>query len=467
MKSCRSWLLLLAILVLGNGAAKAQSATKILDHGPDGEKLTFVVMGDGYAAADQTKFSQDVDKLVTNGVFGHDFYKDNIEAFNLYRVDLISKQSGVSSLKFSKNTALKVIYSGRWDRCWLEGSPDTDQLIAQAMPATKIDYVLVIANENGYGGCRRGSRLFVTSGSPWDVVAHEYGHGIAGLYDEYSVSGAGVYSGDSINVKNCSVVLDKDSVVWGQLIQPNIALPSDSARNVDANLTVGEFTGCNYAEKAIYRPVKECRMNSTAQLFCPVCLSLMKSVVEPFLAPKPAPPPDGFAAPPGQSESNTTYLNMVVRISKHEQVAVLKATELKGAPVASQQASPASFFAFTRNNEPSFVDLLPEDPYLVRGFVDPEHRDRGEKLSQADSATIIVTVPKTSVFSATQGVGLQLYSVKPGTVTGIPGIYELNSKDKDVLRNLLQGQSVKMELNVSPGALAAAVSSKSGKVDPQ
>src|ERR1700722_18011866 len=78
-------------------AAHGQTVTKVVDHGPDGEKLTFVVLGDGYAAGDQTKFAQDVNRLLVNGVFGHDFYKDNFPAFNMYRVDLVSHESGVSS----------------------------------------------------------------------------------------------------------------------------------------------------------------------------------------------------------------------------------------------------------------------------------------------------------------------------------------------------------------------------------
>ena len=45
------------VLVLGLVVAsvKAQPVTKVVDHGPDGEKLTFVVLGDGYAAGDQAE----------------------------------------------------------------------------------------------------------------------------------------------------------------------------------------------------------------------------------------------------------------------------------------------------------------------------------------------------------------------------------------------------------------------------
>src|SRR5580704_4811128 len=87
---------------------KGQSITKLVDHGPDGEKLTFVVLGDGYNASEQQKYAKDVNRLVVNGVFGQDFYKKNFEAFNLYRIDLVSKDSGVSNLTKTRDTALKV-----------------------------------------------------------------------------------------------------------------------------------------------------------------------------------------------------------------------------------------------------------------------------------------------------------------------------------------------------------------------
>src|SRR5215467_12624891 len=71
-------------------ACVAPTCTKIIDNGPDGGKLILVVMGDGYAAADQTKYDNDVNSLVANGVFGNDFFRENQNAFNVYRLNLIS-----------------------------------------------------------------------------------------------------------------------------------------------------------------------------------------------------------------------------------------------------------------------------------------------------------------------------------------------------------------------------------------
>jgi hypothetical protein len=97
-------------------ACTAPTCSKIVDNGPDGAKRILVVMGDGYAAADQTKYNNDVNTLVTNGVFGNDFFLENQNAFNVYRLNLISAESGVSASTTStalRRTAATIQSSAR------------------------------------------------------------------------------------------------------------------------------------------------------------------------------------------------------------------------------------------------------------------------------------------------------------------------------------------------------------------
>lgn len=416
----------------------AQTTTKIVDHGPDGEKLVFAVLGDGYTTAEQQKFDSDVDNLLIKGVFSHDFYKANFNAFNVYRIDLVSQQSGVSSPTFVKNTALKVIYNGKWAKCWLEESADTDSLITDSINIGKApDFVIIVANEANYGGCRRGNRLYVTSGDPWDVVAHEYGHAVAGLYDEYSVSGQGHYNGPAINVLNCSTVLDGKNVVWSKFIDGRTTLPTDGIRNLDPNRTVGEFKGCNYAETGIYRPVQECRMNSNTPEFCPVCLAELERRVKPYLSASPAesrsssvPSTNGAspqgAPPPGGRRGElaeaavTKFVSMTVRIDANLGVVVEKASEVTGRLAVAPAQSPAFIATLTKGDRSSLADLLVDDPFVVRGFSDPEQRRQGEFISHVSASTIVVNVPNSTMASVSQGVGMQLYSVKTGTKVSLP-----------------------------------------------
>jgi hypothetical protein len=444
----------LALGILTFATTRGQGVTKVVDHGPDGEKLTFVVLGDGYAAGDQVKYAQDVERLVVNGVFGHDFYKDNFSAFNVYRVDLASKDSGVSTLTEARDTALKVVYSGDWNRCWLEESPETDQLIMNATTGVqKADFVLIVANEGGYGGCQRGGRLYITAGDEWDVVAHEYGHGIAGLLDEYSVGGT--YTDLPMNVKNCSTVLDRNGVSWRRLINSATPLPTDPLATADPNQTVGMFTGCNYATTGIYRPVRECRMKSNAPHFCPVCLGLMKTAVTPYLAAVPA--LGRAASPPQAGGTGTTYVNLVMRISKDKPPQILRATQLSGRVISRSNSIPSYLFAFTKKNRPSYIQYLPDNPFMVRGFVDPKHPEKGETLLESESTTVIVNVPDTDMSSATKDLGLQVFSVSPA---GMKSVTESGAIGADALLSKLKNSNgVSMKAELPSSQLGQAVKS--------
>src|SRR5262245_12405905 len=86
-------IILLATAVNSSAQCTAPTCTKLINNGPDAGKKILVVMGDGYAAADETTYNNDVDKLVQNGVFGNDFFRENQNGFNVYRLNLISVDS--------------------------------------------------------------------------------------------------------------------------------------------------------------------------------------------------------------------------------------------------------------------------------------------------------------------------------------------------------------------------------------
>lgn len=275
------------------GQCTAPTCTKILDNGPDGAKKILVVMGDGYAAGDQAKYNGDVDTLVINGVFANDFFREDQNAFNVYRLNLISVDSGVSQKRYddgnvipgsivNKNTALGYIWTGSWAHCWLEGSANTGTLVNNALNTyvPNYNYVVVILNQDSYGGCGGGGFQTVPRGVTWPVLAHEYGHGIGGLADEYTVSGA--FSG-TMNGPNCSTVLDRPNVHWNRFLGPATPIPTTFGAGMDSNRTVGMFEGCATKVTGVYRPVNNCRMNSNSPPYCPVCYTTMKKNLYSFV----------------------------------------------------------------------------------------------------------------------------------------------------------------------------------------
>jgi len=444
----------ISIIVLSFGlfAGSTSGQATLINNGPDGEKLVFAVLGDGYAAADLQKYHDDVDRLVVHGVFEHDFYRDNQRAFNVYRMDLTSTESGVSTPEGKKDTALKTVFTGTWDTQWIRETPvETDRLInaAVARLGRKVNYVFVVLNESGWGGVQRGDRMYVTSGIDWAVVAHEYGHGIGGLADEYTgadVDTPAAYSGECVNSLNVSTVLDRDKVVWKALIKPETPVPTDcSAPGFNCNTTVGMFKGASYADTKIYRPVENCRMRTNTPAFCPVCRAIMDEAVRDYLGPeqaaapagasneRPAPPPAADAppanappanappgnappgnAPPGTAKPADSYVMMVLHMSQDGTTEVVSAEEFQGRLVQKSRATSPFIAALTDRGVPAVVQPLPQDPFIVRGFTDEANR-KGEKVERAKQATVIVHIPRERIAGiAPERLGVAVYKVDAG-----------------------------------------------------
>lgn len=74
------------------------SMTQILKAGSPGTKVDLVVVGDGFAAGDQSLYNEYVDDKLMKDVFGRrgDYFYEDAQAFNIYRVNLISNNSGVT-----------------------------------------------------------------------------------------------------------------------------------------------------------------------------------------------------------------------------------------------------------------------------------------------------------------------------------------------------------------------------------
>lgn len=280
-------------------ACEAPACHKVIDNGSDANKKVLVIMGDGYDDSDQAKYRGDVKRLITDGVFGHDFFDENQNAFNVYRVNLESEDSGVSQRVYDengtpsdasddtivsttmKNTALKYIFSGSWAHCWLESSSDTSSLVQQALNdnVPNYDYVAIILNEDAYGGCGGGGFQIVPRGVSWAVMAHEYGHGVGGLWDEYTRNDR-TWEGDPVNNRNCSTEDNKSDIFWNRFIKSSTSSPTTyDSSTMDSNKTVGVFEGCATKDEGIFRPVHNCRMRGNTPEFGPVCYTLMKKAL--------------------------------------------------------------------------------------------------------------------------------------------------------------------------------------------
>ena len=281
----------------------ADSMTQILSSGPVGSKVNVAVLGDGFAAGtDQTTYNNKVQDLLLNGLFRHDYYFEDIQAFNVFRVNLISVDSGVGTKQYNngtllstttKNTALGIYYSGSWSHCWLEWGPNSGTLINNALNTWVPDHqiVLILLNNPGFGGCGGGGFATLPLGVTWDTIAHEFGHGLGGFCDEYCVSGA--YAGGEPGCPDLTLDINRTTLKWRAFVNPVTPLPTGTGScagytagprpaDWDDNQSVGLFEGGGTKQTGVYRPVINCRMNSNLPPYCPVCYTSMKRKNDPM-----------------------------------------------------------------------------------------------------------------------------------------------------------------------------------------
>lgn len=185
----------------------------------------------------------------------------------------------------TRNTSLDMIFSGSWAHCWMEYGTHTETRLVAALDkwVPDYDFVLIVLNTASYGGCGGGGRAHVTLGDDWTVIAHEFGHGLGDLADEYCVSGN--YTGGEL--VNLTINTDRATLKWGNFVDPSTPLPTGSGSCADYNQgtkpatwddnqDVGLFEGGGTMNTGVYRPVINCRMVSNAPPFCPVCYTSFK-----------------------------------------------------------------------------------------------------------------------------------------------------------------------------------------------
>ena len=188
--------------------------------GPASERLNLIIMGDGYQADEQDTFRADVDRNL-NVQWATEPFRSYRNYFNVYRVEIVSKDSGVrcdpddrdNPNNNLKDTALRLWFS---DGCTNPlargttygpapfGSPPgtlngnqarTEILNTYVAPVLGIPagsqnvQTLAIFNSFTYGGIG-GTHATTSGGSPQGplISLHELGHSLGQMSDEYPYS---------------------------------------------------------------------------------------------------------------------------------------------------------------------------------------------------------------------------------------------------------------------------------------
>ena len=244
--------------------------------------VDIVILPEGYTEAEMDKFVKDCDFFVKS-LFDYAPYDRYRESFNIRGVMVPSAESGCAMPgdHIYKNTAMRFSFwtfdSERY--CMSIDNRDIRDLAGQ-VPYDQI-YVLVNTEKYGGGGiynfyCSSASSNDRSS----DVIIHEFGHGFAGLADEY------YYAGSSEHMYNLAVEPWEPNITslvdfsgkWGDMIEEGTPIPTP--REKKYLNTIGVFEGGGYEPEGMYSPHMDCLMNSfKGHDFCPVCQRAIERMI--------------------------------------------------------------------------------------------------------------------------------------------------------------------------------------------
>jgi hypothetical protein len=276
-----------------HGTAFHDQSAHVIGAPGDDPKLTIAVMGDGYAEGDMNDYRALVkDKVVS--AFQLDQLGDNIDVVRVIRIDVASPLSGVTERTYDEKgtpadasddeltsetfrfSRLGFVSTGIWSHCWIETSDRTNERIVSIRKqfAPEATNVIVLVNSSKRGGCNRGDTAAFTKGESNKVIAHELGHNLFDLGDEYNNDNQN-FTGAAMEANLTEEPSSWDNLKWGDLVTDGTPLPTSASSPPSGwnnNTSVGAFEGGGARfSTGIFRPVLECRMNQNNPPWCPVC----------------------------------------------------------------------------------------------------------------------------------------------------------------------------------------------------
>jgi len=260
---------------------------EICKGGDPGKSVDIAFIAEGYKADEMDKFHGDVKKMA-DVLFSEQPYKEYRKNINIWAVDAVSQDSGtdIPGEGIYVNTALNSsFYTFGTDRYLTTQDIKAVNDYAAAVPH---DAIVVLINSKKYGG---GGVYNYYSGTTCDhslsakVFIHEFGHGFAGLADEYYNSDVAYDEFYPLNVEpwepNITTRVNFD-IKWKMLLSPGVPVPTPAeAKYSDST---GLFEGGGYSAKGIFRPEMDCRMKSNGSKgYCTVCQNAVRAMIRYYI----------------------------------------------------------------------------------------------------------------------------------------------------------------------------------------
>ena len=460
-----SSLLLISLVSLSTTTRAETSAPfrvpcrKIIDNGPDKDRIVLLIAGEGYTKDQSQLFKGDIDRLITQGILGHDFFKDNFRAFNVYVTENWSNASGASTGKGpKKDTAFNITFNdnawGSYFGKWYDDKKCMQQLsMVEASTPARPDHIILIVNTGGqgHGGETLGNYVsLVSNGDPWWVLQHEMGHSIGHLLDEYTADNNPTYSGPDYEVANSATKADRYNVPWSHWVDPSTPVPTPFW--ITPKNGIGIYVGGATYAKGTYRPSLRCRMDNSEDPFCQVCKDYMTFVLNQH-----NPDPNNPYARMTKSIRDVTggdlshfdpiadkaYIEKTIPFTIHKDPLLLP-MEPKPLPFLTPPSFnfPNFFIAQTYDKNGTKETKQIPNPFLLRSF--PAKGKKTEFNKVIDQVNLGFRLP-VSYDPAKEGFGVRLYKLNPNAhsnnIATLQGL-----KDKPVVERV----SARSNVGASP-----------------
>ncbi len=248
---------------------------------PTEKAVDIVLLPDGYTEKDMGKFVKDCEFFVKS-LFSYAPYDRYQNSFNVRAVMVPSQDSDITMPGdgLYRNTALSCSF---WtfdsERYCMTYDNETMKTLAGQVP---YDQIYILANTKKYGGGGIFNSYCVsTTGNSYssDVIIHEFGHGFAGLADEYAYEGTDNYPLDVEPWEpNITTLVNFDSK-WKDMLGKKTPVPTPVENKYEK--TVGVYEGAGYQMIGIYRPMIDCLMHTfDGDKFCPVCERAIERMIK-------------------------------------------------------------------------------------------------------------------------------------------------------------------------------------------
>ena len=308
---------------------------EIQKSGDPAEKVDFLIIGDGYTAAERPKFEKDAHRL-TEILFSFAPFKEHRSDFNVWGLCPPSEESGISrpSTGVHRRSRVGATYDAFSSERYVLSFEN--RLLRDVASFAPYDFIEILANTRTYGGGGIfGVFSTVAADSFWSpyVFVHEFGHHFAGLADEYYTSDVAYEpAADRVEPRepNATALLDPANLKWKGLVSPGTPIPTPWKKDAFEALSreiqkrrrqiraenrpeeemdslfreqkaketkmlaaepyagkVGAFEGAMYEAKGYYRPQADCIMFSRNDVgFCAVCRRAIERVIELYSSPR-------------------------------------------------------------------------------------------------------------------------------------------------------------------------------------